>query len=472
MTIQELFKKIKENRGKTVVFLAPIFNDENITDGYWQRIKAIDETFFKGYLRIYLRMQEDYMRGDIPAFELLKVDERHVEVFLDSRSQVQSHVLFKLIVSVGLVYVHCAARVILRSTGVMLRKALKAPNVFLIWDVHGSVPEEYVMQGDFWGEQEADEAESFLAAWSDLHISVNFAMEEHLRIKYGRKLHGKSVILPIFTSGLGKEITSIPGTMESTVSEDSTAEKSGRKALGMSADQHKVVYAGGLQSWQKAGRMVLSISRCGDRCSYQICVSKPDEFLRIFDTLQVSKPSSMEVAEKTPEELKKVYQQCQYGFVLRDDTVVNQVACPTKLIEYIEYGILPIMDSPNIGDFKKLGLQYLSVSDFDAGKLPKETERVRMVKENRMVLIKLLTQHETGVQQLKEALAGLEGRPVQRISHAGEKMIHQVKIHYFPRKDNNYAVFARTTEDAKKAVNKKDASHGIKYILHSAEALH
>lgn len=65
MTIQELFKKIKENRGKTVVFLAPIFNDENITDGYWQRIKAIDETFFKGYLRIYLRMQEDYMRGDI-----------------------------------------------------------------------------------------------------------------------------------------------------------------------------------------------------------------------------------------------------------------------------------------------------------------------------------------------------------------------------------------------------------------------
>lgn len=54
-----------------------------------------------------------------------------------------------------------------------------------------------------------------------------------------------------------------------------------------------------------------------------------------------------------------------YVFVLRDDILVNQVACPTKIVEYLNYGIIPIVLSENIGDFKELGYEYLSINDFN-----------------------------------------------------------------------------------------------------------
>ena len=55
---------------------------------------------------------------------------------------------------------------------------------------------------------------------------------------------------------------------------------------------------------------------------------------------------------------------CHLGFVLRDDVLVNRVACPTKLLEYIQYGVLPIVLSDAIGDFKELGYKYIGLDDF------------------------------------------------------------------------------------------------------------
>ena len=63
-------------------------------------------------------------------------------------------------------------------------------------------------------------------------------------------------------------------------------------------------------------------------------------------------PDDWEITTKTAEEMKEVYRHAQYGFVLRDDIVVNNVACPTKIIDYIKYDIIPIVKSPHIGDFE------------------------------------------------------------------------------------------------------------------------
>uniref|UniRef100_UPI0040266C07 hypothetical protein n=1 Tax=Phocaeicola vulgatus TaxID=821 RepID=UPI0040266C07 len=47
------------------------------------------------------------------------------------------------------------------------------------------------------------------------------------------------------------------------------------------------------------------------------------------------------------------------GVVLRKDNIVNRVACPTKLIDYLQYGLIPIVLSPHIGDFYNLGYKYI-----------------------------------------------------------------------------------------------------------------
>lgn len=103
------------------------------------------------------------------------------------------------------------------------------------------------------------------------------------------------------------------------------------------------------------------------------------------------------------------YQTAHYGFVLRDDITVNNVACPTKLVEYLQYGILPILLTPNIGDFAARGMEYLPLEDLLAGKLPSEEQRRQMAARNGEVLGLLLQDHLDGRRQLAalaESLAG------------------------------------------------------------------
>ena len=35
----------------------------------------------------------------------------------------------------------------------------------------------------------------------------------------------------------------------------------------------------------------------------------------------------------------------------REEILVNAVACPTKLVEYMYWGVVPVVITPNIGDF-------------------------------------------------------------------------------------------------------------------------
>lgn len=49
------------------------------------------------------------------------------------------------------------------------------------------------------------------------------------------------------------------------------------------------------------------------------------------------------------------------GFLLREATLFNEVATPTKLVENITYGIVPAVLSPDIGDFLQYGYRYLLI---------------------------------------------------------------------------------------------------------------
>ena len=57
------------------------------------------------------------------------------------------------------------------------------------------------------------------------------------------------------------------------------------------------------------------------------------------------------------------YMKNDCGVVLRNDNIVNRVACPTKLIDYLQYGLIPIVLSPHIGDFYNLGYKYIEYDE-------------------------------------------------------------------------------------------------------------
>ena len=100
------------------------------------------------------------------------------------------------------------------------------------------------------------------------------------------------------------------------------------------------------------------------------------------------------------------YPRCSYGFVLRDDIAVNNVACPTKLIEYLQYGIVPILHTERIGDFAALGMQYVPDTVLLDGRLPAEEQRAAMAQNNLQVLQKLKQDAVEGRKALQALMNG------------------------------------------------------------------
>ena len=87
-----------------------------------------------------------------------------------------------------------------------------------------------------------------------------------------------------------------------------------------------------------------------------------------------------------PEEMDAAYRGCQYGLLLREDSAVNTVACPTKLLEYVSHGIVPVLRSEKIGDIRELGLGYVREADLMEGRLPLEAERLALAEQNAAIL--------------------------------------------------------------------------------------
>jgi hypothetical protein len=370
--IDGLLNKAHTVGNETVSVFAPMFTPENIGDGYLQRVKAIDEEILNDYVKVYIELQEPEQPPDIKA-----IGEKHIFVKLDPKDLRQTKVIRQTIQKTGMIYIHSVLRIMKNTIPDSLRDEIFIKGKKkIIWDVHGSVPEEFEMQSDFYKAQIADEAEAFLAKNADISIVVSNAMKRHLEKKYSNRLNANVIVMPIFNA-------------EQLKPTDCKKEKilnNGQLPL--------VVYAGGLQKWQKIDEMQDIIAEAGHMCRYVIFCPRPEEFFNKWGIR--TRPQAMNVEYKTPEEIKEVYKRCHYGFSLRDNVTVNNVACPTKIIEYIQYGIVPILDTPMIGDFNDLGLEYISGKSFAKGDFPEENERQLMAEKNYAILEKLKNMYLEG----------------------------------------------------------------------------
>lgn len=185
---------------------------------------------------------------------------------------------------------------------------------------------------------------------SSVVVYVTQAMRRHFHRRYGR------------LSSVDRAIPIIP----------KLSDKRGacENVLNAIRDANAVVYAGGLQAWQNVSMMI------------DAAASVP-EFR--FDFLSGDAQSLQQLANSAsiknfmctsvePIDVPDHYLTCTYGFILRDSVLVNQVACPTKLVEYLYWGVIPIVLTPDIGDFDELGFLYVSLVDFKLGKVPNTVE--------------------------------------------------------------------------------------------------
>ena len=147
-----------------------------------------------------------------------------------------------------------------------------------------------------------------------------------------------------------------------------------------------------------------SINSCIDNANYMVFCPNPKEF---WATWNYKKYKNLQVGSKSYSDLcKDVYMKAHYGYVLRDDITVNNVACPTKIADYFKYRIVPIVSSPKIGDFTDLGMKYITLEEFNNGKLLTKEEIRKIADNNEDVLKKYIMIHENGKKEFKKMFDG------------------------------------------------------------------
>ena len=163
----------------------------------------------------------------------------------------------------------------------------------------------------------------------------------------------------------------------------------------------RIIYCGGLQKWQRAEDMLDAAEACSlKNTAFEFCVNDEDAFKILLSERKISKPVTY--GRKQGAALRRALLAADFGFLLREDSPVNRVAFPTKLIEYIQNGVIPILDFEDIGDMPAYGIQYITLGDFVSGKIPDAENRAGMITRNLEILRNIESDRAAALKELKE----------------------------------------------------------------------
>ena len=173
---------------------------------------------------------------------------------------------------------------------------------------------------------------------SDFRISVTKALVQHWRERYGYQ--GEDHIVVPCT--LGTDHGSVGGHLE----------RIDRNGSPFSETDVVLVYSGSTAGWQSFGLLEELLSGMLDEQPNVkvLFLSKSDENNA---KLVERYPGRVSVQWLDPDQVAATLGSCELGIMVREHTVTNQVASPTKFGEYLAAG-LPVIISEHLGDFSAL----------------------------------------------------------------------------------------------------------------------
>lgn len=360
-----------------MVFLSHYPEDvSDVRDGMSQRIVAIDSIFRnveRAYLNISFRWHK---RHQVRARGLVRIE--LVNFYLHHRSIVQ------YLRRAELVYVHSI------HNAIFIAPYLKHFRDKLVVDLHGIVPEETVFLGKPTWARVLSRVERRAIHDARRVVVVTQRMADHLMSKYrGRIDPARLLLLP------NVDLTGV------AVRERGLREGA-RNCI-------RIIYAGGAGTWQKTDLLLRTLFRMqtlGRQFQAYIYV-QPESVAHLQkEVMKLSLSGGVVVGSLSHEQILHEYQSADLGFVLRDDILLNQVAMPTKLAEYMANGVVPIVLSPDLGDSLKYGYRYLTIENlFDADKL-----KPGVLREMRVENFRVMAEMSAQAREARELLRSMVAR--------------------------------------------------------------
>lgn len=346
-----------------IAFLGPYPHPEQVKEGWMSRVSSIDQAF-KSVKRIYIHI--DIAISDEEQREV-QIDNLSSVVYLNPYSEKGKGMLDRYVEMVKGIYCHTL------HLAEYLLDYLDSNKVCV--DIHGITPEEEHMMGNPDNVERYERVERLVLEKAKLCVMVTNAMANHYKTKYP----------DIKFNWIKVGIYELYPEFDKNVSESS-------EELPVN-----VIYAGGTQSWQNVDKMI-SISK--DATQYANFTFFSHEHHVFEDKVDFEPINSLNIGFCEKSDLPRNYLLNDFGFILREPTPVNYVACPTKLIEYLCYGVIPVVESEEIGDFKEYGYEYVYAKDFIKGNFPDSLTRKWMANRNLAVARKMRVDFESAVLEL------------------------------------------------------------------------
>ncbi|ENV90488.1 glycosyltransferase [Acinetobacter bereziniae] len=313
-----------------ILFLSKFPQTESeYRDGFFQRVASIDQ-FYQKDERIYL---------DISLFHNWKKKASKNGLRIDVSCNILLHFFYILncFNKSSFVYIQSIYNAIYSIFFILIF------NKFFVLDLHGVVPEELMMKNKKIHTLVAGFIERVLFKKINVCIAVTNKMVTHYKKKYPSS-SCQFIVYAIIPSHLKRK------------------EINDNDYL---SDKIEIIYSGNTQIWQNIDLMLEAIKKnLDDKFRFTILTGEPNQILKKLKEFQIDH-NQLLVKSVKPNELEDYYRKSHYGFVLRNDILVNQVACPTKIIEYLTYGIIPIVLSEKIGDFEDYGYEYIMLDELN-----------------------------------------------------------------------------------------------------------
>ncbi len=208
-----------------------------------------------------------------------------------------------------------------------------APKARLIFDCHGAVAEESEYQGRPVSDVKAiKKMERDSTRKVDYIVCQSSAMKKYIHDEYGVDEDR----ICVYRCGVDTCLFKINGKREEV-----------RDYLGIADDEVLFVYSGGIDKWQRVGDSIDIYEKYhkeNSKSKFLILTMEEERLMELFKEKNIENDGSYIVTSLPFQKVPDYLNACDVAFLLRDNHVMNAVASPTKLAEYMACG-LPVITS-------------------------------------------------------------------------------------------------------------------------------
>lgn len=244
---------------------------------------------------------------------------------------------------------------------------------FILWQQGATADESFMRNHSKLRHWILNKIDVFAMNKSQFVFYVSEYMRKHYEKLAGKSLKHKSYIMPCFNE-----------IYDETIYKDKDYSK------------NIFTYVGSLALWQCFAQTATLYKQIEERIPntlFKVLTFSVDEATRIIKEKGIK---NYFVACVPKEQVKKELLETTYGFILREDNVVNRVATPTKFSSYLASGVIPLF-SDCLNDFYQASKGYKYVKsipqNYDVQQIIDFIVEVKDPNEIKKEFYSLLTEH-------------------------------------------------------------------------------